>query len=82
VFSSGGPTGEMLEQLIKEQNVFIVIKTKSGQRGKFVAVENISKITDTDLGFREIIFKTVKASKTYKALKLVQTSYLVLQQFK
>jgi hypothetical protein len=60
----------------------LLSKQKVDKRGKFIAFENISKITDTDLGFREIIFKTVKASKTYKALKLVQTSYLVLQQFK
>ena len=44
VFTSGGSSGEMLEELIVKENLeSCVIKTKNWTRENFIAFENISK---------------------------------------
>jgi len=78
VFTSGGSTGEMLEELLKKQNMeSIVIKTKNWTRENFIAFENISK-SQYRFGFPGNEFSTNEKQQILQSIESVQTSYLVL----
>lgn len=72
IFTSGGSSGEMFEELIKNENLeSCVIKTKNWTRENFIAFENTTK-AQYRFGFpgnefyeneKEVIFQTIKELK-------------------
>lgn len=78
VFTSGGSTGEMLEQLLKEQKMeSIVIKTKNWTRENFIAFENISK-SQYRFGFPGNEFSTSEKQQILQSIESDKSAYLVL----
>ncbi|WP_395061163.1 1-phosphofructokinase family hexose kinase [Flavobacterium sp.] len=78
IFTSGGSTGEMLEDLItKEKLESKVIKTKNWTRENFIAFENNSK-AQYRFGFPGNEFSEDEKDKILQTIKDLQTDYLVI----
>jgi len=78
IFTSGGSTGEMLEQLLEEQKMEnIVIKTKNWTRENFIAFENSSK-SQYRFGFPGNEFSATEKQQILQSIKSVATDYLVI----
>ena len=78
IFTSGGSSGEMLEDLIiNEQLESIVIKTKNWTRENFIAFENTSK-AQYRFGFPGNEFLEKEKNKILQTIKELKTDYLVI----
>ena len=78
IFTSGGSSGEMLEDLIvNEQLESIVIKTKNWTRENFIAFENTSK-AQYRFGFPGNEFLEEEKNKILQTIKELKTDYLVI----
>lgn len=78
IFTSGGSSGEMLEDLIaKEKLESNVIKTKNWTRENFIAFENKTK-AQYRFGFPGNEFSEDEKDKILQTIKDLQTDYLVI----
>jgi len=78
IFTSGGSTGEMLEQLLEEQKMEnSVIKTNNWTRENFIAFENISK-SQYRFGFPGNEFSAAEKQQILQTVKSIETNYLVI----
>jgi 6-phosphofructokinase 2 len=78
VFTSGGSSGEMLEDLIANENLeSCVIKTKNWTRENFIAFENASK-AQYRFGFPGNEFYEDEKDKILQTIKELKTDYLVI----
>lgn len=78
VFTSGGSTGEMLEELIgKERIENRAIKTKNWTRENFIAFENTTK-AQYRFGFPGNEFSEDEKDKIITTIKELQSEYLVI----
>ena len=78
VFTSGGSSGEMLEELIKNENLeSCVIKTKNWTRENFIAFENTSK-AQYRFGFPGNEFLDEEKHTILQTIKELETDYLVI----
>ena len=78
IFTSGGSSGEMLEELIlKEKLESIVIKTQNWTRENFIAFENVSK-AQYRFGFPGNEFQEDEKDEILKTIKELKTDYLVI----
>jgi 6-phosphofructokinase 2 len=78
IFTSGGSSGEMLEDLIKNENLeSCVIKTKNWTRENFIAFENTSK-AQYRFGFPGNEFYEDEKDKILQTIKELKTDYLVI----
>lgn len=78
VFTSGGSSGEMLEELIsKEKLESIAIKTKNWTRENFIAFENNSK-AQYRFGFPGNELLENEKDKILNTIKELKTDYLVI----
>ena len=78
IFTSGGSTGEMLEELVvKEKIESIAIKTKNWTRENFIAFENKTK-AQYRFGFPGNEFYENEKEEIFKTIKELKTDYLVI----
>jgi 6-phosphofructokinase 2 len=78
IFTSGGSSGEMLEDLIKKENLeSCVIKTKNWTRENFIAFENTSK-AQYRFGFPGNEFSDDEKDIILQTIKELKTDYLVI----
>ncbi|WP_298391457.1 1-phosphofructokinase family hexose kinase [Flavobacterium sp.] len=78
VFTSGGSSGEMLEELVANENLeSCVIKTKNWTRENFIAFENTSK-AQYRFGFPGNEFSEKEKIEILKTIKELKTDYLVI----
>lgn len=78
IFTSGGSTGEMLEELVsKEQIESSTIKTKNWTRENFIAFENKTK-AQYRFGFPGNEFSEDEKDKILQTIKELKTDYLVI----
>ena len=78
IFTSGGSSGEMLEDLIATEKLeSIVIKTKNWTRENFIAFENTSK-AQYRFGFPGNEFLEKEKNKILQTIKELKTNYLVI----
>ena len=78
VSTSGGSTGEKLEELIANEGIeSIVIKTKNWTRENFIAFENSTK-AQYRFGFPGEEFSTEEIKTILTTIKELKTTYLVL----
>lgn len=78
IFTSGGSSGEMLEDLIaKEKLESNVIKTKNWTRENFIAFENKTK-AQYRFGFPGNEFSEDEKDKILQTIKELKTDYLVI----
>lgn len=78
IFTSGGSTGEMLEDLItKEKIENKAIKTKNWTRENFIAFENTTK-AQYRFGFPGNEFSEEEKDKIITTIKELQSEYLVI----
>lgn len=78
IFTSGGSSGEMLEELIVKENLeSCVIKTKNWTRENFIAFENTSK-AQYRFGFPGNEFSENEKDEILKTIKELKTDYLVI----
>lgn len=78
IFTSGGSSGEMLEDLIATEKLDgIVIKTKNWTRENFIAFENTSK-AQYRFGFPGNEFSEKEKNKILQTIKELKTDYLVI----
>jgi 6-phosphofructokinase 2 len=78
IFTSGGSSGEMLEDLIvKEKLESCVIKTKNWTRENFIAFENKTK-AQYRFGFPGNEFSEDEKDKILQTIKELKTDYLVI----
>lgn len=78
IFTSGGSTGEMLEELlVKEEIESIAIKTKNWTRENFIAFENTTK-AQYRFGFPGNEFSDVEKEKILQTIIDLKTDYLVI----
>ncbi|WP_396192556.1 1-phosphofructokinase family hexose kinase [Flavobacterium sp.] len=78
IFTSGGSSGEMLEELIAKENLeSSVIKTKNWTRENFIAFENISK-AQYRFGFPGNEFYENEKDEILQIIKELKTDYLVI----
>ena len=78
VFTSGGSSGEMLEELIVKENLeSCVIKTKNWTRENFIAFENKTK-AQYRFGFPGNEFSENEKDEILKTIKELKTDYLVI----
>ena len=78
IFTSGGSSGEMLEDLIaKEKLESTVIKTKNWTRENFIAFENKTK-AQYRFGFPGNEFSEEEQDKILQTIKDLDTDYLVI----
>ncbi|MBY0487914.1 MAG: 1-phosphofructokinase family hexose kinase [Flavobacteriaceae bacterium] len=78
IFTSGGSSGEMLEDLITNEKLeSIVIKTKNWTRENFIAFENTSK-AQYRFGFPGNEFYQDEKNKILQTIKELKTDYLVI----
>ncbi|MEC4004206.1 1-phosphofructokinase family hexose kinase [Flavobacterium sp. SUN052] len=78
IFTSGGSSGEMLEELVANKKLeSIVIKTKNWTRENFIAFENNSK-SQYRFGFPGNEFSEDEKDKILQTIKDLQTDYLVI----
>lgn len=78
IFTSGGSSGEMLEELVaKEKLESSVIKTKNWTRENFIAFENTSK-AQYRFGFPGNEFSDDEKVEILQTIKELKTDYLVI----
>ena len=78
VFTSGGSTGEMLEELITKEGIEnIAIKTKNWTRENFIAFENTTK-AQYRFGFPGNEFSEVEKDKIIEITSKLNTTFLVI----
>ncbi len=78
IFTSGGSSGEMLEDLIVKENLeSCVIKTKNWTRENFIAFENTSK-AQYRFGFPGNEFYEDEKEEILQTIKELKTDYLVI----
>lgn len=78
IFTSGGSSGEMLEELIKNENLeSCVIKTKNWTRENFIAFENTTK-AQYRFGFPGNEFSENEKEKILQTINDLKTDYLVI----
>lgn len=78
VFTSGGSSGEMLEELIATESLeSVAIKTKNWTRENFIAFENVSK-AQYRFGFPGNEFHEDEKDEILKTIKELKTDYLVI----
>lgn len=78
IFTSGGSTGEMLEELlVKEKIESIAIKTKNWTRENFIAFENTTK-AQYRFGFPGNEFSENEKEKILQTINDLKTDYLVI----
>jgi 6-phosphofructokinase 2 len=78
IFTSGGSSGEMLEELVNKQNIeSAIIKTKNWTRENFIAFENISK-AQYRFGFSGNELLDTEKDKIISVIKELKTDYLVI----
>lgn len=78
IFTSGGSSGEMLEELIANENLESrVIKTKNWTRENFIAFDNITK-AQYRFGFPGNAFSEDEKGKILQTIKELKTDYLVI----
>lgn len=78
VFTSGGSSGEKLEELIANENLeSCVIKTKNWTRENFIAFENKTK-AQYRFGFPGNEFNEDEKEEIFKTIKELKTDYLVI----
>lgn len=78
IFTSGGSSGEMLEELIAKENLeSSVIKTKNWTRENFIAFENKTK-AQYRFGFPGNEFSDDEKYKILQTIKELKTDYLVI----
>jgi len=78
VFTSGGSTGEMLEELLEKGRIeSVAIKTKNWTRENFIAFENITK-AQYRFGFPGNEFSEDEKDTILQTIKDLKTDYLVI----
>jgi len=78
IFTSGGSSGEMLEDLIATEKLeSLVIKTKNWTRENFIAFENTTK-AQYRFGFPGNEFSEKEKNKILQTIKELKTDYLVI----
>lgn len=78
IFTSGGSTGEMLEELLEKEKIEITaIKTKNWTRENFIAFENTTK-AQYRFGFPGNEFSEEEKDKILQTIKELKTDYLVI----
>ena len=78
IFTSGGSSGEMLEELITNENLdSCVIKTKNWTRENFIAFENKTK-AQYRFGFPGNEFSEDEKDKILQTINELKTDYLVI----
>ena len=78
IFTSGGSSGEMLEDLIATEKLeSIVIKTKNWTRENFIAFNNTTK-AQYRFGFPGNEFSEKEKNKILQTIKELKTDYLVI----
>ena len=78
IFTSGGSSGEMLEELVAEEKLeSSVIKTKNWTRENFIAFENTSK-AQYRFGFPGNEFSDDEKVEILQTIKELKTDYLVI----
>lgn len=78
IFTSGGSTGEMLEELITQERIENrAIKTKNWTRENFIAFENITK-AQYRFGFPGNEFSEDEKDKIITTIKELRSEYLVI----
>ena len=78
VFTSGGSTGEMLEELITKEGIENkVIKTKNWTRENFIAFDTTTK-SQYRFGFPGNEFSEDEIKKIFETIKELNTEYLVI----
>lgn len=78
IFTSGGSSGEMLEELVNKQYIeSAIIKTKNWTRENFIAFENISK-AQYRFGFSGNELLDTEKDKIISVIKELKTDYLVI----
>ena len=78
IFTSGGSSGEMLEDLIAKENLeSCVIKTKNWTRENFIAFENKTKV-QYRFGFPGNEFQEDEKNQILQTIRDLQTDYLVI----
>ena len=78
VFTSGGSTGEMLEDLLEKEKIeSIAIKTKNWTRENFIAFDNVSK-SQYRFGFPGNEFSEEEKDTIIQTIKDLKTDYLVI----
>lgn len=78
VFTSGGSSGEMLEELIKKSGIESqVLKTKNWTRENFIAVDDVTK-SQYRFGFPGNELSETEIETLFATIKDFQTDYLVI----
>lgn len=78
VFTSGGSSGALLEELVANQKIeSYIIKTKNWTRENFIAFENVSK-AQYRFGFPGNAFFEGEKQKILSTISELNTSYLVI----
>ena len=78
VFTSGGSTGEMLEELLgKEKIETIAIRSKNWTRENFIAFDNVSK-SQYRFGFPGAEFSNDEKENILQTIKGLKADYLVI----
>jgi 6-phosphofructokinase 2 len=78
IFTSGGSSGEMLEELVANEKIeSIVIKTNNWTRENFIAFENTTK-AQYRFGFPGNEFSENEKDTILKSIKDLETDYLVI----
>jgi 6-phosphofructokinase 2 len=78
VFTSGGSSGEMLEELIKKEGIeSIAIKTKNWTRENFIAFENTTQ-SQYRFGFPGNEFSEDEKDKIIEMVSTLKAEYLVI----
>jgi len=78
IFTAGGSSGEMLEELVANENLeSCVIKTKNWTRENFIAFENTSK-AQYRFGFPGNEFSDDEKVEILQTIKELKTDYLVI----
>ena len=78
IFTSGGSSGEMLEELVNNQKIeSTVIKTKNWPRENFIAFENTTK-AQYRFGFSGNELLETEKDKIISVIKELETDYLVI----
>lgn len=78
IFTSGGSTGEMLEELLRKEKIeSIAIKTKNWTRENFIAFENTTK-AQYRFGFPGNEFFENEKEKILQTINDLKTDYLVI----
>jgi len=78
IFTSGGSTGEMLEEILLQEKIeSIAIKTKNWTRENFIAFDNTTK-SQYRFGFPGNEFSEDEKEKIIEIISKIRTEYLVI----